>query len=151
MLTGHELFRSFLPNEIEEISAFSSARRLDKGQVIYRPDRKATHIFVLLEGEVQLRLPTGHDDTGIVVTRVGHGELFGIAPLLGADGYTTSACCTKASKVMFIEARPLLQMLLANPLAGQQVMAAVARIYFDRYQIMIGRIRKVINELEFAE
>jgi CRP-like cAMP-binding protein len=151
MLTGHELFRSFLPEQIEKISRFASARSLEKGEVIYRPEKKATHVFVLLEGDVQLRLPAPMGEMSMVVARVGKGELFGIAPLLRADRYTTTAQCLKASKVMFVEARPFLQMLEDNPLIGHQLMTFVARAYFDRYRIMVERVQKILTELEFAE
>ncbi len=151
MLTGHELFRTFLPEQIDQISRFASARDLNRGEVIYRPDRKATHVFALLEGDVELRLPAGVGDAGMVISHVGKGELFGIAPLLGSDRYTTTARCTKASRVMFIEAGSLLQMLQSNPAAGHQVMTAVARAYFDRFRVMVDRMQRVLSELAFTE
>ena len=82
MLTGHEFFHSFLPEQVAAISKFASARKLDKGEIIYRPDRKATHVFVLLDGQVELRLPSGADEMGFLVSRVSKGEFFGIAPFL---------------------------------------------------------------------
>lgn len=151
MLTGHTLFQSFPPEQVESISRVSSSRELEKGAIIYDSDRKATHVFVLLEGEVHLRMPATQGETGMLVSRVGKGEFFGIAPLLGCDRYTTRAQCAGASKILYIEAQALATLLKANPLIGQQMMSVVARVYFDRYQRMIERIQKVITDLAVDE
>jgi CRP-like cAMP-binding protein len=147
MLTGHEFFHSFLPEQVAAISKFASARKLDKDEIIYRPDRKATHVFVLLDGQVDLRLPSGADEMGFLVSRVSKGEFFGIAPFLGAERYTTTARCTKASKVLFIEAKPLIDLLSDHPLIGLKMMSVVARAYFDRYQSLIDRVQKALADL----
>ena len=147
MLTGHFFFSSFLPEDVAAISKFASARTLDKGEIIYGPDRKATHVFVLLDGQVELRLPSGTDEMGFLVSRVSKGEFFGVAPLLGGERYTTSARCTKASKVLFVEAKPLIDVLSGHPLIGLKMMSVVARAYFDRYQSLIDRVQRALSDL----
>jgi signal-transduction protein with cAMP-binding, CBS, and nucleotidyltransferase domain len=147
MLTGHEFFASLLPEQVEKISRFSVSKRLKRGEVVHEYDGKATQIFVLLEGEVELRLPAGSAEPGLLINRVSRGEFFGIAPLLGAKRYTTRGVCAAPSKVLFIEAKPLLALLNANPTIDRQVMAVVARAYFDRYQKLAERIERVLAEL----
>jgi CRP-like cAMP-binding protein len=120
---------------------------LDKGEVVYQPDRTPTHVFVLLEGQVHLRLPAGAGETGMLVSQVRKGEFFGIAPLLGSDRYTTRAQCAEASRILFIEAKPFLEVLDANPVVGHRIMTAVARVYFDRYLQIVERIQKVLSGL----
>ncbi|MBP1595723.1 MAG: cyclic nucleotide-binding domain protein [Acidobacteria bacterium] len=147
MLTGHEFFRSLLPEMVDRISNISSAKKIEKGEAVYGVDKKATHIFVLLEGQVELRLPGSSGDPGFHVSRVGRGEFFGIAPLMNADRYTTLAVCTRTSKVLFIEAKPLMEMLKNHPSVGFQVMTVVARAYFERYQHLMERIQKALSDL----
>ncbi len=147
MLTGHELFGSLLPDQVEKISGFSASRKLKNGEVVHDFDGKATHVFVLLEGQVELRLPGGAGDAGVLVSRVGTDEFFGIAPLLGSKRYTTRAVCAGASKVLFIEAKPLLALLRANPVIDHQVMTAVARAYFERYVGLAGRVQRAFRDL----
>jgi len=147
MLTGHAFFRSLLPEQVERIRGFSSTRTLEKGTTIYNPDRKATHVFVLLEGDVHLLMPGVGDRRGLLVDRVGKGEFFGIAPLLDADRYTTKAQCVKNCKVLFIEAKPLLKVLSEFPAVGRQIMTAVARAYFDRYQSLMERVQRILTDL----
>ena len=151
MLTGHDIFRSFLPEQVAAISKCASARKLEKGDIIYQPDRKATHVFVLLDGQVELRLPSGTSELGFLVSRVSKGELFGIAPLLKSECYTTSALCTRASKVLFIEAKPLIEMLSNHPLLGFKIMTVVAGAYFSRYQSLIERVQRALSDLAVEE
>ena len=147
MLTGHEFFQSLLPEMVDKISSISAAKKMEKGDAVYGVDKKATHVFVLLEGQVELRIPSSSCDSGLLVSKVSRGEFFGIAPLMDADRYTTMAVCTRTSKVLFIEAKPLIAMLRNYPLVGYQFMTVVARAYFERYQNLMERIQKVLADL----
>ncbi len=145
-LLAHQLFQSLPPEHVAAISRFSHVKQLDCDEAVYGPDTKATHVFVLLDGAVELRLPDSRECRGLLVSRIQKGEFFGIAPLLDSDRYTTTACCSAKSRVVFIEARPFIQMLRANPLIGQQIMSAAARAYFDRYLALIKRIQSVLAD-----
>jgi CRP-like cAMP-binding protein len=151
MLLGHHLFKSLLPEQVEAVSRFSHTKCVEKGENLYRPDGKATHVFILMEGQVELRLPHSADRTGLLVSRVRKDEVFGIAPLLGSDQYTTTAHCTEASRILFIEAQPLMDLLKENPLVGQQIMRAVARAYFDRYMLLMKHIQSMLTHLAVEE
>lgn len=146
-LKAHDVFRSFPPKQVDTITAFSSVKMLDKGEIVYGTEKKATHVFVLLEGEVHLYLPGAPAQPGLIVSRLAQGELFGIAPLLGCELYTTRAVCAAASRILYVEARPLLEMLKANALIGQDIMGSVARGYFERYQRLASRVQKVVADL----
>ena len=147
VLKGHDVFRSFTPKEAEAMTAFSSAKTREKGATVYTAEQKASHVFVLLEGEVNLHLPGAPAGPGLVISRVQIGELFGIAPLLGCDRYTTHAICAGPSKILYIEARPLKEMLKANALVGQNIMNSVARAYFERYERLTGRLQRIVADL----
>jgi signal-transduction protein with cAMP-binding, CBS, and nucleotidyltransferase domain len=147
VLKGHDVFRSFPPKQVDAITAFTSAKMLDKGETVYTTDRKATHVHVLLEGCVELHLRGAPAHPGLLVSRVQNGELFGVAPLLGCERYTTQAVCAAASKILYVEARPLIEMMKDNALIGQDIMSSVARAYFDRYQRLVERVQRVIADL----
>lgn len=146
-LEGHAFFGSFRPEQVDRISRFSHSKILEEGTIVYRADQKATHIFVLLSGEVRLHLPSQNAESPVVVSRVSEGGFFGMAPLLGSDRYTTIAKCARKSKILYIESAPLMEMLGSNPAIGQQVMTMVARLYFDRYVNMLKRLQNVLSGL----
>jgi CRP-like cAMP-binding protein len=147
MLKGHDLFRSLTPKEMERVSSVSSPKSFRKGEAVHQDDGFATHIFVLLEGEVQLRLPSHPGDAGVPVGKATAGEIFGIAPLLGAQRYTATATCLTSCEVLAIEAAPLKDVLDRNPQAALAMTAAVARSYYSRYLNLLKRLHGVVGQL----
>jgi CRP-like cAMP-binding protein len=146
MLSGHQFFEPFPPDEVEKISRFASSRELEAGDVVHESKEKATHVFVLLEGRIELRLPGEAGEAGILISRVAQGDLFGIAPILGSGRYTTRGVCTEPSKVLFIEARPLLELLRANPRIDRVIMRIVARSYFNRYVRLAELVQRFLSD-----
>ena len=139
MLHGHDLFRSLPHEEVEGLSAHCSVKSFGKDELVYKDGGAASHVFVLLSGEVQLRLKATSGENGIVVVKVSRGEFFGIAPMLGEERYTATAKCLSPVEVLAVEARPLREVLRRNPVAGHAVMTAVARAYYTRYMELLGR------------
>ena len=147
MLKGHDLFKSFPPEDVDRLTRHSDAKILEAGETIYTADQRATHVFVLLDGEVHLRLAEEGGPADVLVSRVKEGELFGLAPLIGCSRYTTRADAARSSKVLYVEARPLNETLRRNPAIGHEVMSAVARAYFERYKGLMERVEKVVADL----
>jgi len=145
-LAGHEFFRPFTPEQVEKISRFATSKTLAGGDVVHELNGKTTHVFLLLEGRVDLLLPGDGGEAGILIKRVVRGDLFGIASILGSDRYTTRGVCTEDSNVLFIEARPLLELLRANPEIDRLILRVVARTYFHRYQIMAELVQRFLSD-----
>ena len=139
MLRGYDLFHSLPPEEVEAISSFSAPKSFAKDEVVYKDEASASHVFVLLRGEVQLRINATAGERGIVAVKVGNGEIFGIAPILGEPRYTATAKCLVPCDVLAVEAKPLRAVLARNPVAAAAVMAAVSRAYYTRYMELLGR------------
>ena len=133
MVKGHEVFRSLPFEDVEKVSNFSATKPFDKGAVVFQEGRPASHVFVLLEGRVEHRLPAKAGELNLVVGTVEKGEMFGLAPLMGSDRYTTTAHCAEASSVLCIEAEPLRALLEEHPDVALKVMRIAAQVYFARY------------------
>jgi CRP-like cAMP-binding protein len=147
MLKGHELFRSLGFDEIERISSYSELRQLDGGDKVFDAGSSGSRFFVLLEGRVSLRLPAESHEPGLVVGRIAKGEIFGLAPLLGAGGHTTTAECAEPCTVLGIDAPSLRKLLEQNCPVGFQIMNVAAQVYFSRYTEILNRLQKVVHEL----
>lgn len=147
MLKGHDLFQSLTSEDVAKISSFSSVKSLEAGERIYRCADPASHTFVLLEGTIRLALCETERDVSIPISTVHKGDLFGVAPLLGSQRYTTSAFCPEKASVLAIEAKPLMAVLKAYPEVERGVMRAVAKAYFERYLKTMGRLRTVLTEI----
>ena len=147
MLKGHDLFRSLPLEDVEEISAFSSIKSYVKEETIHRRGEPATHTYILVEGRVNLLVPGWTHEPSLVVARVAKGELFGIAPLLGAESYTSTAQCRSDCEVLAIEARPLKEILGRNAAVALHLMGKVAQAYFERYAENLERLQRILKEV----
>jgi prevent-host-death family protein len=134
MLSGHDLFRLFGAEEIEQVSRISSAKRFATGETIHDHNTVVSHVFLCLEGSVQLQLPEHPAIHSLVIARVGKGQLFGVASLLGIERYTTTARAASPVEVLALEARPFQRIVDGNPIVAQQLMQRVAQVYLGRYR-----------------
>ena len=79
LLKGHELFRSLTIEEADRLSNFSATRRFDTEQVIFNFNAPSTHVYMLMKGAVDLRLPGDQGGSDLVVSKIAIGELFGLS------------------------------------------------------------------------
>ena len=68
-LTSQELFSFLLPDQVNAISDASEREAFKPGEFIYNKGDKATDFFIVLEGEVTLRLP-GSSGVGVVIDQL---------------------------------------------------------------------------------
>ena len=147
MLKAHELFRSLAFEDVERISSFTGLMDFEEGENVFSSDSYGSHFYVVLEGSVNLRLPSEAHEASLVVGRVGKGEMFGLSPLIGSGRHTTTAQCVGPSNVLAIEAKPLRSMLEEKSLIGLDILSVIAQAYFTRYIETLKRVQKVVNEI----
>ena len=146
-LKGHELFRSLGLDEAHGISDFSSVKNFHANEFVFKHNDYANHVYMMMKGSINLRLPASEKDISLVISRIEPGELFGLSPLLDSPRYTASAQCREDSEVLSIEAKPFRELLKRNYLTGFNVMNQVAHIYFERYIDVLKNIQGVVNQI----
>jgi CRP-like cAMP-binding protein len=129
-----------------------AARRLeyDTGDVIFREGQEASHLYGVLDGEVELSIrvrdrvmkaEVQYEDyvrkqvdiveRQIVVETLGPGEVFSWSALSAPHRLTSTAICTQATQVFALEADGLQAVLAQVPEMGflfmQRVAAIIAR------------------------
>jgi CRP-like cAMP-binding protein len=147
ILMGHKLFQSLGVDQAHEIGSFSSAKKLEANETIFFYNDPASHIYMLMEGAVDLRLPAEGQDFSMVISKIEKGELFGLSPLLDSPRYTATALCVAATEILSIEAKPLRELLKRSPLVGFEIMNQVAHIYFNRYIEVLKRLQGVVGQV----
>jgi thioredoxin reductase (NADPH) len=147
MLKAHDLFQSLTPDEVDRVNRFSTVRKCQGGDVVFRARDTATHLFIVLEGLVHVLVPSTPSEIGLVMARAEQGDLFGLSPLLGSPTYTLSAQCARPTEILAVEAKPLRELLLANPVVGFDVMTSVSRTYFTRYVELTRRLQGIVAQL----
>lgn len=151
MIKAHELFQSLTPDEVKRVNEFSMVRKCQTNDVVFRAGDAGTHVFIVVEGMVQLLLPGNAAEAGLLLGRAEQGDLFGLSPLLGSSNYTLSAQCTRTTEVLAVEHKPLKDLLMANPNVGFDVMQSVSRTYFSRYIELTRRLQRIVAQLPLIQ
>lgn len=132
-----EIFSLLTSKQIAEISEAAVIKDFEADQIIYDRKEVAKNLFILLEGEVSLRVPS-RSDTSIeslsleIEKIVQHGALFGTNLLFDVKRYMTRARVIKPSKVMILDAKKFLEIIQENK-SEFIVMSYLAKVYFQRY------------------
>jgi signal-transduction protein with cAMP-binding, CBS, and nucleotidyltransferase domain len=147
ILKGHDLFRSLSVEQAHAISDFSSVRKCEANETVFSHNAPAGHIYMLMEGAVDLRLPAEGQDFSLVISKIEKGELFGLSPLLDSPRYTATAQCVAATELLSIEAKPFRELLKRNHLVGFEIINQVAHIYFKRYIEVLKKLQGVVGQV----
>lgn len=146
-LTGHELFQSLRFEDVDRINSFSGTKELRKDEVVFESGAVGSHVYVVLEGRISLRMPARANEACLAIGLIEKGEMFGLAPLLGAGRHVVRAQCVEPSHLLAIESAPLRELLENEPRIGFHVMKLAAQTYFSRYVASLERVQAVINDL----
>ena len=147
LLKGHDLFRALNVEEAHALSEFSSVREYKADEIIFKFNDAAGHVYMLMTGSVNLRLPNDPQEFSLVISTIEKGELFGLSPLLASTRYTATAQCSEATEVLSIEAKPFRELLQGNCPVGFNVMNQVAHIYFNRYINVLKSLQGVVSQI----
>jgi len=147
-----EIFSLLTSKQIAEISEAAVIKDFEANQIIYERKEVAKNLFILLEGEVSLRVPS-RDDTSIeslsleIEKIVQHGALFGTNLLFDVKRYMTRARVIKASKVMILDAEKFLEIIQENK-SEFIVMSYLAKVYFQRYVNAMKEFEECVIKLK---
>ena len=132
-----EIFSLLTSKQIAEISEAAVIKDFEADQIIYDRKEEAKNLFILLEGEVSLRVPSRDDisieSLSLEIEKIAqHGALFGTNLLFDVKRYMTRARVIKPSKVMILDAKKFLEIIQQNK-SEFIVMSYLAKVYFQRY------------------
>jgi len=132
-----EIFSLLTSKQISQIVEFANVKDFEEDQIIYNPQETARDLYILLEGEVSLRVPSkkdlSFDNFSIEIESItNHGQLFGTNLLFGLNKYMTRARVKQPSKIMIIHAERFLRIIRENR-SEFAIMSYLAKVYFERY------------------
>jgi len=99
-LDKHEVFRFLRPDQVRAISDVAEVVEYQAGETIYEKGSKADHFYVVLDGQVSLRLP-GQSGVSIQIDELTEG-VFGSCICFQLVEYSLNAQCTCDSKLLKI-------------------------------------------------
>jgi CRP-like cAMP-binding protein len=140
------LFGFLRPDQVDTISNAAEVIRFKTGDTVYFQGETADHIYAVLEGEVMLRLP-GKEGVSIPVDQVPPGAMFGSCMCFDIQTYSTTAQCTRDSRLMKIGAHVLRELMDEDPRMGYALQRRISHIYFDRYLESMRKLQSIVLSL----
>ena len=131
-LGSHDVFGFLRPEQLDVLSDAADVVDYKEGDTVYYHGKRAQHMYVVLKGEVSLRLP-GKGGISIPIDEATPGVMFGNCECFGIDTYQVTAQCTQNSKLMKIEAAALRHLMDEDLLMGYVMQRRLTQIYFNRY------------------
>jgi CRP-like cAMP-binding protein len=144
-----EMFSLLTSRQVGEISDAAVLKNFEPGQIIYDHKEQVNNLYILLEGEVSLRLPSRKDisaeNFSLEIEKIsGHGIVFGPNLLFGVKRYMTRARVTKTAKILVIDAKKFLNIIRENK-SEFAIMSYLAKVYFKRY---INAMKEIEDYIE---
>jgi CRP-like cAMP-binding protein len=145
-LDKHEVFQFLRPDQLRAISDVAEVREYQAGETIYERGSKADHFYVVLEGQVSLRLP-GQSGVSVQIDELTEGAVFGSCVCFQFVEYSLNAQCTRDSKVLKIESATLKELMDEDLLMGYTIQTQISRIYFNRYIETMKKLQSIVMNL----
>jgi CRP-like cAMP-binding protein len=145
-LEGQGVFQFLRPEQMRAISDVAEVVSFSAGDTVYEMGNPADHFYVVLDGQVSLRLP-GRSGMSIQIDELTKGAMFGSCICFQLINYSLNAQCTSDSKLLRIESATLKELMDGDLLMGYTIQTQISRIYFNRYIDTMKKLQSIILNL----
>ena len=145
-LEAHEVFRFLRPDQVRSLSETAEEVTLATGQAVYQKGQAARHLYVIIEGQVALRLPV-RKGVSVLVDQIGPGAMFGSCVCMDLATYTLAAHCTEDSHLLRIDAMLLKKLMDDDLRMGYAIQTQISKIYFQRYLDAMHKLQAIVMNL----
>jgi CRP-like cAMP-binding protein len=145
-LDKNEVFQFLRPDQVRAISDVAQVVDFKAGETIYERGAQAEHFFVVMSGQVSLRLPS-QSGVSIQIDELTEGAVFGSCICFQIVDYSLNAQCTRDSKILKIESATLKELMDEDLLMGYTIQTQISRIYFNRYIQTMKKLQSIVMNL----
>jgi CRP-like cAMP-binding protein len=145
-ISSQEVFGFLTPDQVNVISDSAQRLNLEAGQMVYDRGDPADDFFIVLGGEVTLRLP-GQGGVSVVIDQLGRGAVFGGALTFNRPTYALTAQCTKESQLLRVSANVMKALMEKDAIMGYHLQAYISNAYFNRYIDTMKKLQAIIMNL----
>ncbi len=141
-----EVFQYLRPDQFMTISDAAKVLELRAGDTIYSKGERADFFYVVLDGEVSLRLPS-RAGVSVLVDTLTRGAMFGSCVCFQFVNYSLTAQCVSDAKVLQLEASALKELMDGDLVMGYAIQTQISRIYFNRYLDTMKKLQAIVMNL----
>jgi len=149
LLQRSRIFEGLGENELQEITTISRLAKFKKGERIFNMGEAAEHLFIVKEGEVELRFQVTYQNLSheVCLERKCRGEPLGWSALTEPYKYTLSAFSLTDCELLQMGHKELMELCESNNHLGYVLMSNIARLIARRF---ILTQEKLIREIQQA-
>ena len=140
-----ELFGALDESQLNALLSQSNVESLPEGRTIFRQGEEAIHLYILIEGAVDLTVKTQEQIDFMTSKIEKEGAVFGTASLMVPFRYNVTAICLKPSKVLVLDAGHIKKRMEEDPKMGMEMMKKLASIYFNRLNEMRSGVSNLLR------
>jgi CRP/FNR family transcriptional regulator len=144
-----ELFGNLNESNLNTVLSRSSVESFPEGKTIFSQGDEANHLYILIEGMLNLSVKTGEKFAFLTSKVEKEGAAFGIPSLIEPFRYNVTATCLKPSKVLVINAGRLKMDMEKDPKMGLEIMKKLVSIYFNRLNEMRSGVSNLLKGFKF--
>ncbi|MFQ6673765.1 MAG: Crp/Fnr family transcriptional regulator [Fidelibacterota bacterium] len=147
VLTESAFFKGIRPEELDRIALISQPVSFDRGNPIFAAGQEASSLFLVGQGEVELRFSIDHLNGPVELTllTVKRGDMFGWSSFAGRLTYALSAHAVTDSELYRIPAERLRKLCRENVELGYLIMNNVATVISSRFVAMQGLVKHIVQ------
>jgi CRP-like cAMP-binding protein len=144
-----ELFGVLNDSQLNMLLSESYVEDCPEGKIIFHEGEEALHLYVLIQGSVELMVKAEEKIDFIASKVENEGAVFGSPSLMEPFRYNVSAVCKKHSKVLVLNAPHIKKAMQEDPKMGMEIMKKLASIYFKRLNDARSGVSNLMKTLKF--
>lgn len=127
-----ELFKGLTPDELQSIRQLTAEENYGSRQKVFEEGDPALKLYMLVEGEVEIKKWVDNKSKQVVVDTVTPGKIFGWSSLTEPRTLTASAWSTKPTRFIIFSNGKLRKLFEKNTRIGYVVMLNLAQVISQR-------------------
>lgn len=143
---SREVFGFLAADQVKAIGESGERLNFKAGEVVYERGDQARDFYVVLSGDVTLRLP-GRGGVSVIIDQLHRGSIFGGALSSTRPSYALTAQCTENTRLLRIGSDVLTRLMERDPAMGYRLQACISRSYFKRYIDTLNKLHGIVMNL----
>ena len=144
-LVAEGIFAYLRPEQTNVVNKASEVIECRAGEVVYSRGTRSDYMYVVLEGQVDLRFP-GKPGMSIFIGELGPGAIFGASIMFDHSYMLTSQCVTDC-QLLRIDARVLRHAMQEDSEIGYAIQRCISEVYFKRYMDVMHKLVAIQGSL----
>jgi len=140
-----ELFGTLSESQLSALLSHASVESFPEGKVIFSQGDEANHLYLLIEGRIDLSFKTGEKIDFLTSKVEKEGAVFGVPSLIEPFRYNVTATCLNPSKIFVIDAARVRMEMEKDPRMGMEILKKLVAIYFNRLNEMRSGVSNLLK------